>query len=403
MSMDTNASMLGALPLLQPDPLWGLTDLFKRDERADKIDLIVGVYRDEGGETPVLSCVAEAERRLAAQAASKSYRQLSGNAAFNAGMAKLLLGADAGRLGRQYTIQTVGGTGALRLLADFIARANPSATVWSSDPGYINHRPIMQAAGLKVASYRWHETGDALDIDAMLADLAGARPGDIVIVHGCCHNPTGIVMPDDAWTVLTALCDKRGLIPLVDLAYQGFGAGLHADAAGLRRMVDALGTVLVAASCSKNMGLYCERTGAAMVIGPDAASLRPVPATLERITRSNYSMPPDHGAAIATMLFEAPGPWMVELEAMRRRVALLRERLSDELLRLDASSSLQALRRQQGMFSLLPLEADRMRRLRDDFAIYGTENGRINIAGLRDGQIVPLARALAVLAPRNAS
>ena len=389
--------MLAALPLLPPDPLWGLLDSFRADPRPEKIDLVVGVYRDDTGQTPTLTTVRQAERQLAERGQSKAYRSLSGHAGFNAGMARLLLGNDAARLARQHTMQTVGGTGALRLLADFTAVANPEATVWSSDPGYVNHRPLMEAAGLKMALYRWRESDGDLDIAALLDDLVRARRGDIVLLHGCCHNPTGIGMPIEGWAAVSELCARQGLVPLVDMAYQGFGAGLDADAAGLQLLVDRHETVLVAASCSKNMGLYCERTGVASVIGADARQLRPVAGTLERITRSNYSMAPDHGAAVAALLLENQAPWRAELEQMRLRVAQLRVRLADRLAAYAAPQRFDALRRQQGMFSMLPVAPGAMQHLRDAFAIYGTENGRINIAGLRDDQIDRVALALATV------
>ncbi|HYD62741.1 MAG TPA: aromatic amino acid transaminase [Noviherbaspirillum sp.] len=386
--------MFSTMPVLPPDPLWGLTSAFRQDARPNKIDLVVGVYRDDSGQTPVMKAVKEAEEQLAAAGISKAYRSLSGNAEFNASMARLLYGHDPARLSRQYTMQTVGGTGALRLLADFISLATPDATIWSTNPGYINHRPIMEAAGLRVAAYRWQERGGVLDTDAMLADLAQAKRGDVVLVHGCCHNPTGIDMPAEAWAAMAVLCEKQGLYPLVDLAYQGFGDGMDEDAAGLRLLIDRLDTVLVAASCSKNMGLYCERTGVASVVGPSEKALRPVAGTLERITRSNYSMPPEHGAAIATRLFANPQPWLAELEDMRLRIARIRTALGDALQRLGAPEEMQALRRQKGMFSMLPVDAAAMTRLREEFAIYGTQNGRINIAGLLPSQIQDLAVAL---------
>lgn len=389
--------MLAALSVLPPDPLWGLLDAFRADPRPDKIDLIVGVYRDDAGQTPTLAAVQAAERHLAERSSSKAYRSLSGHAGFNTGMARLLLGDDAARAARQHTMQTVGGTGALRLLADFVAVAHPEANVWSSDPGYVNHRPLMEAAGLKLTTYRWREHSGALDIAAVLGDLARARRGDIVLLHGGCHNPTGMDMPLEGWAAVSALCARQGLVPLVDMAYQGFGAGLEADAAGLRLLVDQVETVLVAASCSKNMGLYCERTGVATVIGADAHQLRPVAGTLERLTRSNYSMPPDHGAAVAALLLDNPTAWHAELEQMRRRVAQLRHQLAESLLAHDAPHHLQTLRRQQGMFSLLPMAPEAVRELRDSFAIYGTDNGRINIAGLRSDQIDRVAQALAVV------
>lgn len=393
--------MLATLATVAPDPLWGLTAAFRADPRPDKVDLVVGVYRDDSGQTPVMAAVKAAEERLAAAGASKAYRGLAGNADFNAGLATLLLGNDVGRLSRQHTMQTVGGTGALRLLADFIAVASPGARVWVSDPGYVNHVPIMRAAGLAVDRYRWRAEGGVLDADAMFADLWAARAGDVVLLHGCCHNPTGIDMSMEVWQTVAERCAKQGLIPLVDMAYLGLADGLEQDAAGLRLLVDALDTVLVAASCSKSMGLYCERTGAAMVIGKNRAALQPVGGVLERITRSNYSMPPDHGAAIvAAILGDAAltASWRNELEHMRQRIVGNRRRLDGALASLGAPVALQNLSRHKGMFSMLPLDADAMERLRADHAIYGTQGGRINIAGLAPEQIDRVAGALVAVA-----
>ncbi|MGN6137500.1 MAG: aromatic amino acid transaminase [Ralstonia sp.] len=393
--------MLATLATVAPDPLWGLTAAFRADPRPDKVDLVVGVYRDDSGQTPVMAAVKAAEERLAAAGASKAYRGLAGNADFNVGLATLLLGKDVGRLSRQHTMQTVGGTGALRLLADFIAVASPGARVWVSDPGYVNHVPIMRAAGLAVDRYRWRAEGGVLDADAMFADLWAARAGDVVLLHGCCHNPTGIDMSMEVWQTVAERCAKQGLIPLVDMAYLGLADGLEQDAAGLRLLVDALDTVLVAASCSKSMGLYCERTGAAMVIGKSRAALQPVGGVLERITRSNYSMPPDHGAAIvAAILGDAAltASWRNELEHMRQRIVGNRRRLDGALASLGAPVALQNLSRHKGMFSMLPLDADAMERLRADHAIYGTQGGRINIAGLAPEQIDRVAGALVAVA-----
>ncbi|UGS91685.1 aspartate/tyrosine/aromatic aminotransferase [Ralstonia wenshanensis] len=393
--------MLATLATVAPDPLWGLTAAFRADPRPDKVDLVVGVYRDDSGQTPVMAAVKAAEERLAAAGASKAYRGLAGNADFNVGLATLLLGKDVGRLSRQHTMQTVGGTGALRLLADFIAVASPGARVWVSDPGYVNHVPIMRAAGLAVDRYRWRAEGGVLDADAMFADLWAARAGDVVLLHGCCHNPTGIDMSMEVWQTVAERCAKQGLIPLVDMAYLGLADGLEQDAAGLRLLVDALDTVLVAASCSKSMGLYCERTGAAMVIGKNRAALQPVGGVLERITRSNYSMPPDHGAAIvAAILGDAAltASWRNELEHMRQRIVGNRRRLDGALASLGAPVALQNLSRHKGMFSMLPLDADAMERLRADHAIYGTQGGRINIAGLAPEQIDRVAGALVAVA-----
>ncbi|MGJ8658113.1 MAG: aromatic amino acid transaminase [Akkermansiaceae bacterium] len=388
--------MISRLAAAESDPLWALTSLYGNDPRDEKIDLVVGVYRDGAGKTPVMTVVQEAEARLAAEAASKSYRGLSGNPEFIDGISRFILGQESPVIDRQCTIQTVGGTGALRLLADFIPHISPRATVWISDPGYVNHHPIMTAAGLKIRSYRWQEQryDHKLDLTTVIEDLADAQAGDVLLLHGCCHNPSGIDPSYDQWQELSRLCYEKKLIPFVDIAYQGFGDGVDEDAAGLRHMASEHELMFVVASCSKNMGLYCERTGAAMIIAPDQKSLANIRFTLERIARANYSMPPNHGSAIAAMLFQNPEPWLAELEICRRRVADIRKDLADELLEINAPEKFQSLRYQKGMFSLLPVTPAEMEKLRDDFGIYGTTSCRINIAGLACHEIPAVAKSL---------
>lgn len=385
--------MLNKLPQLEADPLWGLLHQFHADKRENKIDLLVGVYRDESGKTPVMKVVQEAEQQLVNKAESKAYKQLSGNMRFNDQIARFLLG-DSDKVNTQCTIQTVGGSGALRVLADFIASASPNATIWNTDPGYVNHRPIMEAAGLTVTPFRWQQEKGLLDINKCFIDLEGAMEGDIILLHGSCHNPTGIDPTLDQWQQFADFCKEKGIIPLIDMAYQGFADSPDKDAAGLRLFMDQFDLVLVAASCSKNMGLYCERTGAAMVACKDTEHLQNIRTVLERITRANYSMPPEHGAAVASLLFENQQPWFDELEICRLRIVEIRQELGRELQALDAPVSLQVVSQQKGMFSLLPLNRKQMCFLRDEFAIYGTDNGRINIAGLQKSQIKEVAVAL---------
>lgn len=384
--------MLKNLPQLEADPLWGLLEKFHADQRKQKIDLLVGVYRDESGKTPVMQVVQNAEQSLANKAASKAYKQLSGNTKFNSQIAQFLLGNN--KLDSQCTIQTVGGSGALRVLADFIAYLSPNAVIWNTEPGYINHRPIMEAAGLKIEPFRWQQNHGQLDIAACFTDLENAKEGDVILLHGCCHNPTGIDPTLEQWQELADYCQSRGLIPFIDMAYQGFGDSPEEDAAGLRLFINQLDLVLVAASCSKNMGLYCERTGAAMIVTENPQQLQSIRAVLERITRANYSMPPEHGAAIASLLFDDIKPWFDELSACRRRIVDVRQALGDVFLELNAPPSLQIISQQKGMFSLLPLTTDQMVILREEFAIYGTSNGRINVAGLQKVQVRTLAEAL---------
>ncbi|GGR93688.1 amino acid aminotransferase [Deinococcus sedimenti] len=384
-------SDLRPLPL---DPLWALQNAFRDDPRPDKLNLGIGIYRDHLGQTPVLRSVQRAEEQRAATAPSKIYRPLSGNADFNAGMTRLLLGALSPALPRAVTVQTVGGTGALRTLADLIASAHPDATVWISDPGYANHHPLMRAAGLMTAEYPWQPDGQSVAVTPLLQALSAARSGDVVLVQGCCHNPTGTDLSADGWRALTSFCTERGLIPLIDMAYQGLGQGLDEDARGLRLMVDHAPTVLIAASCSKNMGLYCERTGTATVLVADASEKAAVLSVLEGIARRTYSMPPEHGAAVAAALLNDPAEWHEDLRVMRDRIGHVRQVLTDTLCNLGAPTALQAIRHHRGMFTLLPLRPEDMRRLQRDHGIYGTHEGRINVAGIPDHAVRPLAQAL---------
>lgn len=385
--------MLNNLPLMAGDPLWALIGQFNQDNRKNKVDLIVGVYRDETGTTPVMQVVQDAEQELAKQAKSKCYGGLSGNLKFNDQVARFLLGSDE-KLNRQCTIQTVGGTGALRLLADFIFHLSPNSVIWNTDPGYINHKPIMESAGLTTKPFRWQQKEGALDIQACLADLECAGKGDILLLHGCCHNPTGIDPTLEQWQLFADVCKEKGVVPLVDIAYQGFAGTPETDAAGLRLFVKQLDLVLIATSSSKNMGLYCERTGAATIVTPNAEKLQGIRTLLESITRANYSMPPEHGAAIANRVFDNPEPWLDELSVYRKRIRNTRKKLGTILNDLNAPSELQRISQQNGMFSLLPLTKEQMSVLREKHAIYGVPNGRINVAGLKQSQIKPLAEAL---------
>jgi aspartate aminotransferase len=385
--------MLENLPHIPSDPLWELLHQYNADQRKEKIDLLVGVYRDESGVTPVMEKVQEAETYLAKQSRSKSYGMLSGNLTFNDQIATFLLGNNP-RLQDQCTIQTVGGSGALRVLADFIVHLTPHSVIWNTEPGYINHRPIMEGAGLKVAPFRWLDKNGQLDIEACFSDLENAAEGDVLLLHGSCHNPTGIDPSIEQWQQFIDFCKRKKIIPFIDIAYQGFGDTPNNDAAGLRLFVEQMDLILIAASCSKNMGLYCERIGAAMVMTSNKTRHKDLRALLERITRANYSMPPRHGSAIASYLYDDPESWLQELSVYRNRVASNRQQLADKLAELGAPAVFNAIAQQKGMFSLLPLTPEQMVILREKFAIHGMTNGRINIAGLKQSQIQTLANAI---------
>ncbi|GAA3507386.1 aromatic amino acid transaminase [Streptomyces showdoensis] len=383
--------MLELLPAPPVDPLWDLTAEYAEDPRPERLNLVLGVYRDHTGSTPVMTAVKEAEIRLAERSGSKEYLGLSGNAAFNDAMLTTVLGDEA-RTGRATAVQTVAGTGALRLLADLVRQTRPGTTVWISDPAYVNHRPILEGAGLTVRTYRW------TDPAGLLADLREAGRGDVVLLQGCCHNPTGVTPTAEAWEQLAGLAGTHGWVPFVDLAYHGLGDGLDADLAPTRMLAARLPEVLIAVSCSKNFGLYSDRTGCAIVLGSSARTLRHVETTLQNAARTLYSMPPDHGAAVvATILADERlrTVWRTELDTMRRRIASHRTDLVAHLSALGHDREASALARQKGMFSMLPLTPEQMARMRRHSGIYGTTAGRINIAGVPAHRIPFLAQGIA--------
>ncbi|MFJ8586691.1 aromatic amino acid transaminase [Streptomyces sp. NPDC093595] len=382
--------MLELLPAPPADPLWDLAAAFAADERPERLDLVLGVYRDHTGVTPVMAAVREAEIRLAERSASKEYRGLSGNTAFNRAMVSTVLGT-GGPAGRATAVQTVAGTGALRLLADLIRRTRPGTTVWISDPAYVNHRPILEAAGLTVRTYDWSDP---------LRDLREARRDDVVLLQGCCHNPTGVDPTREEWEALAELAVRNGWVPFVDLAYHGLGDGLEADLWATRMLADRVPEMLIAVSCSKNFGLYSDRTGCAVVLGPSRAALRNVETALQNAARTLYSMPPEHGAAVVTAILEDDGlraAWRAELDDMRARIQANRADLVAQLDSLGHAAQAGSLARQKGMFSTLPLSADGMHALRRRFAIYGTDSGRINIAGIPAHRIPCLAQGIAAV------
>jgi aspartate aminotransferase len=389
-------SLFESLPVPRPDPIFAISAAFKEDPRTTKLDLAVGVYRNDEGVTPVFAAVQKAEERLAAEGESKEYRGLAGNLAFNAAYTELLLASPA-LIERAATVQSVGGTGALRLLCDFIRFARPETTIWTSDPGYGNHEPLFRAAGLKVRKYRYLGANGKVDGETMFADLDQVAAGDVVVLHGCCHNPTGADLTPALWMQAANLFEAKGALPFVDLAYQGLGDSLDADAAGLRHLATRLPEVVVSASCSKNFGLYNERTGAATVIVGTPSNVERASGTLQITARTNYSMPPDHGAAVANEILHDPElmhSWSDELTGMRERILAIRADLAAAFAEKSDNPALQALRDHRGMFSLLPLSADHMRRLRAEFGVYGTDAGRINIAGLNSTEIPYLVESV---------
>ncbi|MFB0630951.1 aromatic amino acid transaminase [Streptomyces sp. AB3(2024)] len=391
--------MLELLPPPPTDPLWDLTYEFGSDERAERLNLVLGVYRDPSGRTPVMAAVREAEIRLAERSESKEYRGLSGNAAFNRALLAMVLGPGA-EADRAAAVQTVAGSGALRLLADLICRTRPGTTVWISDPAYVNHRPILEAAGLRVRTYGWCDDEGGFDSEGVLAELERAGRDDVVLLQGCCHNPTGADPSGEDWAALAELAVRGGWVPFVDLAYHGLGDGLEADLWATRHLAARVPEMLIAVSCSKNFGLYSDRTGCAIVLGASDRSVRHAETALQNAARTLYSMPPEHGAAVVTTVLEDDGLralWRAELDVMRDRIEANRSELTALLSARGHEVQARSLARQRGMFSMLPLTSQEMLRLRREHAIYGTTAGRINIAGIPADRIPCLARGIAAV------
>jgi len=386
--------VFGALAVQPADALLALIGAFRSDLRADKIDVGVGVYRDLEGRTPVLRAVKEAERRLVESQPSKGYLGPEGDVGYFDALKPIIFGEfDFDE--RLSGLQTPGGTGALRLAAELIARARPGARIWVGNPTWPNHPPILKAAGLVVADYEHFDVvTQTLTIDRMLDALSDAAPGDVALLHGCCHNPTGADLGVDQWTAVATLLRDRGVLPLIDLAYQGLGTGLEEDALGTRIMLDIVGEGLVAHSCDKNFGLYRERIGALYALSESSEQSNIVQSNLLSLTRANWSMPPDHGAAIVRVILEDAAlnaDWRTELAEMRDRIQQIRDLLA------QADPALAPLANQRGMFSALPLSVGDVARLREMHGIYMPSSGRINVAGLTPETVVPFVDALASL------
>ncbi|OQM74408.1 aromatic amino acid transaminase [Manganibacter manganicus] len=385
---------------LQPaaaDKILAMMAVYRDDPRPDKIDLGVGVYKDRNGATPVMRAVREAEKRLLNEQQSKTYLGPAGDAAFNTAMIELIFGSDADA-GRIRAIQAPGGSGALRLCADLAKRSTPNATVWLSDPTWPNHGQIIRGAGLGTAEYPYFDVqSGSIRFDAMLEALRHANAGDVVLLHGCCHNPTGANLNIDQWRVIADRIVAQNLVPFVDIAYQGFGDGLEADAAGLRVLAQKVPEMIVAASCSKNFAVYRDRVGAALVMAQTSDRAELAVGQMASAARTLYSMPPDHGAAAVRMVLADPAlraNWQDELEAMRQRILALRVRFADALRRQSNSDRFDFVARHRGMFSRLGLSETQVERLRAEHGIYMVGDSRINVAGLPEDRMDWLAKAI---------
>lgn len=385
---------------LDPDPILGVMAKFRADSSTQKVDLGVGVYRDLSGNTPILDCVRRAEQAVLASQTTKSYVSAAGREEFNAAVEELVLGTShpARRAGRARTVQAPGGCGALRVGAELIRAAAPSATVYVSDPTWGNHVPLLGGSGLRMERYPYYDpVRHELKFDAMLERLNQAAAGDVVLVHACCHNPSGADLSPDQWRGLSEVLRLRRLVPFLDLAYQGLGDDLTIDVAGLREVAEHVPEMLIATSYSKNLGLYRERVGALTVISENTARADTVRSHVLQIARSIYSMPPDHGAAIAAHIFTDPAlrqAWITELAAMRNRIHEMRLLLAQRLRAATGNDSFDFIAAQRGMFSLLGVSKDAVDRLRDDHHIYMTSDSRMNLAGIMPHNAAYVANAI---------
>jgi len=395
--------MFSSLNALAPDPILGLIALANKDHNANKVDLGVGVYKNESGATPIMAAVKTAERNCAEKELTKAYIGPAGPAEFNSGIRDLIFGAQhpALQAERVRTVLTPGGCGALRVGAEFLKRCSENATVWVSDPTWANHLPLLGNAGLKLAEYPYYEAGSAgIKFDEMMSALANVGRGDIVLLHGCCHNPCGADLNEEQWRELTALAAKNGFLPFIDLAYQGFGRGLDEDAYGIRYMAEQLPELLVASSCSKNFGLYRERVGSLSVLSDNSAQSDAALTHINNVVRGNYSMPPSHGGAIVGEILADAAlrqNWETELAGMRDRINQLRVLLVDKLSAQNVDRDFSFIAKQHGMFSFLGLSVAQVDQLREQFSIYMVGSSRVNIAGISQSNIDYLAQSIAAV------
>ena len=393
--------MLDHLKALPPDPILGILAAYKLDTNPRKIDLGIGVYRDESGETPMLESVVQAEKLMIARQTSKTYLGPPGVTGFNSAIGRLIFGAELAESAsdRIVTVQTPGGTGALRVASDLLQAANPGSTVWMSDPTWGNHLAIFPASGLKIDSYPYFDKSTSgLRFDDMMAALALRGPQDTVLFHACCHNPCGVSPTPEQWEQITDLAAERGFLPLVDMAYQGFENSLEEDNLAVRLFSAKCPELIVASSCSKNFAVYRDRVGAISVVTKRAEQSAAVETVIHSLTRKNYSMPPAHGPAVIDIILhdaELESLWREEVKGMRERVNGLRGELVGKIAEQGIERDFTFLQRQSGMFSFMGLEVSEVRALRDQFSIYTVDSARVNIASLNKSNMDYFVKSLA--------
>ncbi|MEO8857097.1 MAG: amino acid aminotransferase [Burkholderiaceae bacterium] len=394
-------SLFTAVEMAPRDPILGLTEQFNADANPTKVNLGVGVYTDENGKLPLLQCVQAAEKALMESSKPRGYLPIDGIAAYDAAVKGLVFGSDSDAVkgGRVATVQALGGTGGLKLGADFLRRLSPQARVLISNPSWENHQALFTQAGFTVSTYPYYDaTRRGIDFTAMMSALRDAAPGTIVVLHACCHNPTGYDITAAQWDQVVMVCKERGLTPFLDMAYQGFGHGLREDGAAVQKFAAAGMSLLVSTSFSKSFSLYGERVGALSVLCADKAEADRVLSQLKIMARTNYSSPPTHGAAIVTAVLSDPtlrALWEKELGAMRVRIKAMRAELVDGLKSAGVKQDMGFITDQIGMFSYSGLNKDQMIRLRNEFGVYGTDSGRMCVAALNGKNIGYVCKSIA--------
>ncbi|MDG2140069.1 MAG: aspartate/tyrosine/aromatic aminotransferase [Gammaproteobacteria bacterium] len=385
--------MFQSLTSLPPDPILGLTAAFRQDTNPNKVDLGIGVYKDEKGNTPVMKAVKQAEEAILDSQLTKAYLGPMGSPEFNNAVTNLILGKDlADNIGgRRVTIQTPGGCGGLRIAAEFIYTANANATIWVSDPTWANHKPLIGSAGLKFKSYPYYDYAtNSVNFEGMIEALKNASRDDVVLLHGCCHNPSGADLSMEQWQVIKNTALNQGFTVFVDLAYQGMGTGLNEDVYGVRLLAESLPELVVVSSCSKNFGLYRERTGAVTLICESEKACNASSTLLASAARSNYSMPPDHGAAIVQLILNSPelySIWEDELTEVRNRINSLRFKFAEKLNASTIPKDFSFIKNEKGMFSFLGANTNEIQELISNYGIYLVNSSRINVASINDSNI----------------
>jgi len=400
-------SLFANVELAPRDPILGLNEGFAHDQRPNKVNLGVGVYFSDDGKIPVMRAVAEAERRRAAQPAPRGYLPIEGIPAYDAAVQQMLLGKDSGlvKQGRVITAQALGGTGGLRIGAELLRRVLPNSTVAISDPSWENHRAIFESAGFPVVSYPYYDARTSgLDFPGMANGLRALPSGSIAVLHACCHNPTGVDLTLDQWRQVIEIVRQNALVPFLDIAYQGFGAGIEEDGAAVRLFADSGITFLVSSSFSKSFSLYGERVGALSIVDQSQEESARVLSQLKRVIRANYSTPPTHGGMVVATVLNTPelrAEWEAELGEMRARIKAMRHQLVEGLAARHVKRDFSFIERQVGMFSYSGLTPQQVERLRDEFGIYAVSSGRICVAALNSRNVDYVADSIAAVLKGN--